>query len=40
MEGERGALVYSESSEPLGKNREPLWRIGKGINTPYLPTVT
>jgi hypothetical protein len=34
---ERRALVYFHLSEPLGKKREPLWKIGKGINTPLSP---
>jgi hypothetical protein len=33
-ERERRALVYFHRSELLGKKREPLWRTGKGINTP------
>jgi hypothetical protein len=35
---ERRALVCF--LKPLGKKREPLWRVGRDINTPCLPTVT
>jgi hypothetical protein len=37
---ERRALVYFHWSEPLEKKREPLWRTGRGISTPYLPMIT
>jgi hypothetical protein len=39
-ERERELWFVFHRSEPLGKKREPLWRIRKGINTPCLPMVT
>jgi hypothetical protein len=40
MEEERRAMFCSELSESMEKKREPLRRIGRGINTPCLPTIT